>query len=72
MIIGTAGCGLGYAVKRSGNSVAYCALGIKCGTRNEDGYHSGIAHFAEHTIFKGTERRSASVINSYLDRLGGN
>ncbi len=71
MIIGTAGCGLGYAVKRSGNSVAYCALGIKCGTRNEDGYHSGIAHFAEHTIFKGTERRSASVINSYLDRFGG-
>ena len=46
-------------------------MSIKCGTRDEAGYHAGIAHFTEHTIFKGTERRSASVINSYLDRLGG-
>ena len=44
---------------------------IKCGTRDEGGYHSGIAHFTEHTIFKGTERKSAHVINGYLDRLGG-
>lgn len=60
-----------YAVKRSGSAVGYCALSIKCGTRDEEGYHGGIAHFVEHTIFKGTEHRSASVINSYLDRLGG-
>lgn len=60
-----------YAVRRSGSSVAYCALSIKCGTRDEDGYHSGIAHFTEHTLFKGTSRKSASAVNSYLDRLGG-
>ena len=60
-----------YAVRRSGSSVAYCALSIKCGTRDEDGYHSGIAHFTEHTLFKGTARKSASAVNSYLDRLGG-
>ena len=71
MISGTADCGLKYAVKKSGSSVAYCSLSIKCGTRDEQGYHSGLAHFVEHTLFKGTERRSASVINSYLDRLGG-
>ena len=46
-------------------------MSIKCGTRDEEGFHSGIAHFVEHTIFKGTERRSAAVINGYLDRLGG-
>ena len=68
---GKADCGLQYAVKRSGSAVGYCALSIKCGTRDEEGYHGGIAHFVEHTIFKGTEHRSASVINSYLDRLGG-
>ena len=68
---GKAGCGLQYAVKRSGSAVGYCALSIKCGTRDEAGFHGGIAHFVEHTIFKGTERRSSSVINSYLDRLGG-
>lgn len=71
MISGKTDCGLQYAVKRSGSSVGYCALSIRCGTRDEAGFHSGIAHFVEHTIFKGTERRSASVINGYLDRLGG-
>ena len=71
MISGKAGCGLQYAVKKSGSAVGYCALSIKCGTRDEAGYHSGIAHFTEHTLFKGTAKKSASVINSYLDRLGG-
>ncbi len=71
MIVGKADCGLQYAVKKSGSAVGYCALSIKCGTRDEAGYHAGIAHFVEHTIFKGTEHRSASVINSYLDKLGG-
>lgn len=71
MISGKADCGLGYAVRRSGSAVAYCALSIKCGTRDEKGYHKGIAHFTEHTIFKGTEKRSATAINGYLDRLGG-
>ena len=68
---GKAGCGMQYAVKKGGSAVGYCALSIKCGTRDEAGYHAGIAHFVEHTIFKGTEHRSAYVINSYLDRLGG-
>ena len=71
MISGKADCGLQYAVKRAGSSVGYCALSIKCGTRDEGGFHSGIAHFTEHTIFKGTEHKSARVINGYLDRLGG-
>ncbi len=71
MIIGTAGCGLRYAVKQSGNAVGYCSLTIRCGTRDEGGFHSGIAHFTEHALFKGTERKSAKVISSYLDKLGG-
>lgn len=71
MIVGTADCGLRYAVKRSGNAVGYCSLTIKCGTRDEGDFHSGIAHFTEHTIFKGTERKSARVISSCLDKLGG-
>lgn len=71
MITGKTDCGLQYAVRKRISSVAYCALSIKCGTRDEEGYHGGIAHFVEHTIFKGTSRRSATVINGYLDRLGG-
>ena len=63
--------GVRYAVRRSGRSVAYCALTIGSGTRNEGKYPAGIAHFVEHTLFRGTRRKSAGVISSYLDRLGG-
>ena len=71
MITGTDNCGLRYAVRKGASSVGWCALSIRCGTRDEEGYHSGIAHFTEHTIFKGTAHKSATVVNGYLDRLGG-
>ena len=63
--------GIRYAVRQSGRSVAYCALTIGCGTRYEGRYPAGIAHFVEHTLFRGTSRKSAAVITGYLDRLGG-
>ena len=71
MITGKTGNGLQYGVRRSHSAVAYCALSIQCGTRDEAGYHDGIAHFVEHTIFKGTTKKSSTTINSYLDKLGG-
>lgn len=71
MITGQTESGLRYAVRKGGFSVGYCALSIRCGTRNEEGYHSGIAHFTEHTLFKGTVHKSAAVVNGYLDKLGG-
>lgn len=71
MTTGTSPQGLKYAVRRSGRAVAYCALSIGCGTRDEAGYPAGIAHFVEHNLFRGTSRKSAAVINGYLDRLGG-
>ena len=71
MRTGTAPCGLRYGVRRGGSAVGYCALSIRCGTRDENGFGSGIAHFVEHTIFRGTTNKSASVIAGYLDRLGG-
>lgn len=71
MRCGKTGYGLQYAVKRSGNKVGYCSISVRCGTRAEDSFPEGTAHFVEHSIFKGTSRRSASSISSYLDRLGG-
>ena len=68
---GTAPCGLRYGVRRGGSAVGYCALSLRSGTRDENGFGMGIAHFVEHTMFRGTKRKSASVIASYLDRLGG-
>ncbi|MBQ9702285.1 MAG: insulinase family protein [Bacteroidales bacterium] len=71
MITGTTPVGLRYAVRHSGRAVAYCALTIGAGTRDEAPYTAGIAHFVEHTLFRGTRRKSASVISGYLDKLGG-
>ena len=71
MITGTCPSGLRYAVKRSGRAVAYCSLSIGAGTRDEAGFPAGTAHFTEHAMFRGTSRKSAAVISSYLDRLGG-
>lgn len=63
--------GLRYVVRKGASQVAYCSLNIRCGARDEGKFHPGIAHFCEHALFKGTRRKSAYVINNYLDRLGG-
>lgn len=63
--------GIRYAVRNFGNAVGYCALSIKVGTRDEGTYSSGIAHFVEHTLFKGTLRHKSEWINNYLEQLGG-
>lgn len=68
---GTTRYGFRYAVRRSNTSAAYCSLGVICGTRDEASFNEGIAHFTEHTVFKGTKNRSARAINSCLDKLGG-
>ena len=51
--------------------VCYCGLVINAGTRDELPGEQGLAHFVEHTIFKGTSRRSASHILNRLDEVGG-
>ena len=71
MITGQTDNGLRYAVRQAGTAVGYCALSIRCGTRNEEGFPQGVAHFTEHTIFRGTRKRSAANIAACLDRLGG-
>jgi len=44
---------------------------IKNGSRNETKNLSGISHFIEHMLFKGTERRSAKQIADEMDAVGG-
>lgn len=45
---------------------------LRVGSRHEPVELNGISHFIEHTVFKGTERRSALEIAIETDRLGGN
>ena len=63
--------GLQLAFKRSHSQVAYVALAVKSGTRNEPAEHSGIAHLTEHMLFKGTEKRNPEQISNRLEVLGG-
>lgn len=41
------------------------------GTRHEAPENNGVAHFIEHMLFKGTERRSACQISREIDSMGG-
>ncbi|KAB2643906.1 MAG: insulinase family protein [Verrucomicrobia bacterium] len=41
------------------------------GGRHETAQHSGISHFIEHLLFKGTKRRSAKKITESVEGLGG-
>ena len=44
----------------------------RVGSRHEPADLNGISHFIEHTVFKGTARRTALDIAIEQDRLGGN
>jgi predicted Zn-dependent peptidase len=52
------------------NAVAHFGIFIAAGTRNEKEKKHGIAHFIEHTIFKGTEKRSVYQILNRLENVG--
>lgn len=53
--------------------VKSASLGVwlRLGSRDEPDELSGICHFIEHLVFKGTERRTAREISLISDRLGG-
>ena len=44
---------------------------VKTGARNEYSYESGVSHFIEHMMFKGTKNRSAKEISELIDNEGG-
>ena len=44
---------------------------VRTGSRREPTKLNGIAHFIEHMLFKGTERRSAEQIAKEVDSVGG-
>src|SRR5256885_15575916 len=44
---------------------------VRNGSRREVPAENGLAHFMEHMVFKGTERRSAEAIAREMDSIGG-
>lgn len=51
--------------------VEYFGMAVRAGSRDEQPGEEGLAHFVEHTIFKGTHRRRACHIVNCLESVGG-
>jgi predicted Zn-dependent peptidase len=51
--------------------VSHCGYFIPIGGRNEPDHLEGIAHFIEHCLFKGTQKRKSKQILSSIDGYGG-
>ena len=55
----------------STSPVVYLGIGIGAGSRQEAVGEEGLAHYCEHTTFKGTQRRSSLQILNCLETVGG-
>jgi len=51
--------------------IAHCGFILNIGSRDEQPHQQGLAHFWEHTAFKGTQKRKAYHILSRLEDVGG-
>lgn len=67
----TLGNGLRVMVRQADTLVSYIGVSINAGSRDEDESCHGLAHFVEHTIFKGTDRRRSFQISDRMESVGG-
>ena len=60
-------------VHEPGAMVGYCGVAVRAGSRDEDvnAGEAGLAHFVEHTIFKGTRRRTSWHTINRMEAVGG-
>ncbi|GHT38877.1 peptidase M16 [Endomicrobiia bacterium] len=55
----------------SNSPVSYCGFAVNAGTRDENSDEFGLAHFVEHTLFKGTQKRKPWHILNRMESVGG-
>lgn len=63
--------GLRIVHAQNASPVAYCGYAIDAGTRDEADDEQGMAHFVEHLLFKGTQKRHAWHILNRMEHVGG-
>lgn len=64
--------GLNCTARQLPGATECCGLTFNSGSRDEiDTADYGLAHFVEHTIFKGTSRRSGSYVLNRMESVGG-
>lgn len=64
-------CGLRLCHVRTASAVGWCGLAVNAGSRDDLPGLRGLAHFVEHTIFKGTRHRRAWHILNRMETVGG-
>ena len=52
------------------SNIISMAIFVKAGSRNENKYNNGVAHFLEHMMFKGTKKRTTKQLLNDLDSKG--
>lgn len=57
--------------RQTDSVVAYSGVYVNVGSRDEQGPEEGAAHFIEHSIFKGTDKRRPHHIRNRIDGVGG-
>lgn len=65
------GNGLRILFLPSASPIAYAGIAINAGTRDESPAQPGMAHFIEHLLFKGTQKRRAWHILNRMEAVGG-
>jgi len=53
------------------SEIVHCGFMINAGSRDENDDNNGIAHFIEHTVFKGTDKRKSHHILRRIENVGG-
>lgn len=69
--VGSLPNGLRIIHKPSVSNVSYCGFFINVGTRDEMPEQFGMAHFTEHMLFKGTQKRKSHHIINRMENVGG-
>jgi predicted Zn-dependent peptidase len=63
--------GLRILFRPNNSETGHFAILVHAGTRDEEKGKEGLAHFIEHTVFKGTRKRNVFQLLSRLDAVGG-
>ena len=63
--------GIKIILSHTPSRVVYSGVYINVGSRDETGADEGMAHFIEHSLFKGTEHRRSYHILNRIDGVGG-
>lgn len=70
-LVSTLSNGMKAVTAQTNGNVAYMGVLVNAGSRDDGPGMDGLAHFVEHTIFKGTQRRRARQVSDRMESVGG-